>query len=490
MAATVLLAVLAAALCAVVLGPAGVAALAALLITLLSGLTLRGAGVRRAALLVLLLGMPIVLSVIEKVTGAALVGVWQVVPLALAPLGVPMFVRACRESRALAAFAALFAFFLAWAALSSALGRSRPPAALYQFASDLKPMLLVVLGFAVLHGDAVEGVLRRLTSWLWLPLLAFVVFEWAAPGTFFRLFAGGGFARASEDPTGLLPSRATGLFTHPSLLATTAAWFCVLAASLATQAHGAARAGALLLALVYFTLVIAAVQRQEVASLALALVLLWLLAVPAAIGRRLAASLLVAGAAAALFWFVHHENLLREFLSWGADPYRGIEHPRAQIMAGAWRVAAAHFPFGTGLGTFGGAGAAKFDHSLYLELGFGSYWWFGRQDFLLDTYWPNSLAETGPVGALALLLAYLMLLVHAMAGALRAPVGSAAQRHSGASAALLLYMLTLSTTSPAYQDPRLFLLPAVLVGIAWGAMRTPVDRAWGSRLADRADGRP
>lgn len=464
-------AILGAALSVSILGAPGAVASGVLLTLAVVALVWTPDAGYRRALLTLVLGAPLVLGLVDKTAGTAWAGPWQLVPLLLAFAGAFALRRACRESRALMGFVVVFLAFMAWALLSSLLGRSRPLAGAYQFASDLKPLLLVMLGFAVLWDARVDAALRWFTHWLWVPLAALVAFEWTAPALFFDVFSAHGLARPSIDPTGLLPSRATGMFTHPSLLATTAAWFCVLGAAYASNPSEGARWRFRLDASIYFGLVLASVQRQELAALLLALVLMWMLARSRAAFSRWAAAALLLALAAASFWFLYAENLRLEFRTWGLDPIQAIEHPRAQIMSGAWRVATERLPFGAGLGTFGGAGAAKFDSSLYLELGFGSYWWFGRQDFLLDTYWPNSLAEAGFPGALLLALSYLLLLTHAIAASMRAPERSPARTLAEACAALCLYTLALSATSPAFQDPRLFLLPALLVGISWGAAR-------------------
>jgi hypothetical protein len=477
------MAIFATALSVAVLGQLGAVATGMAMLLALVALVWRRDASHRHTLLMLVIGAPLALGLVDKVVGTAWAGPWQVVPLLLSFAGVTALRRACTESRALAGFVAVFLAFLAWALLSSLLGRSRPIAGVYQFASDLKPLLLVMLGFAVLWDVRVDATLRWFTHWLWVPLAALVVFEWAVPDLFFAVFSGHGSARPSIDPTGLLPSRATGMFTHPALLATTAAWFCVLSAAFAGNAGERARRRFQLEAVIYFALVFASVQRQELAALVVALVLMWMLAHSRFDFSRWAVAALGLVLALGSFWLLYAENLLLEFRAWGWDPIRAIEHPRAQIMSGAWHVAAERFPFGSGLGTFGGAGAAKYDSSLYLELGFGSYWWFGREDFLLDTYWPNSLAEAGFAGALLLALSYVLLLVHAIAASMRAPEGTPARAFAKACAALCLYMLALSATSPAFQDPRLFLLPALLTGISWGAAR---DKAGAARAGSRA----
>ena len=134
-------------------------------------------------------------------------------------------------------------------------------------------------------------------------------------------------------------------------------------------------------------------------------------------------------------------------------------------MVGAWRVASDYFPIGAGLGTYGGAGAAKFDDTLYRDLGFGRYYWFGKESYLTDTYWPNSIAETGFIGAVLLLAYFGLILVYATRRSIEAE--GSRKIYWIAAAGALAYMLMLSLTSPSFQDPRLFLLPALLFGIAY-----------------------
>ncbi|MBK8018943.1 MAG: hypothetical protein IPK20_21060 [Betaproteobacteria bacterium] len=159
-----------------------------------------------------------------------------------------------------------------------------------------------------------------------------------------------------------------------------------------------------------------------------------------------------------------------------------MEHPRAQIITGAWGIAQHYAPLGSGLGTFGGAGAAKFDQSLYEDLGFGRYWWFGKRDYLLDTYWPSALAESGFIGAALLFLAYLAMVMYAT-HRFRQSMDKA-RTYWAIAAAGMLYMLLTSATSPAFQDPRLFLLPALMIGLAHGVSRSVSKKDQGVSNSD------
>lgn len=82
----------------------------------------------------------------------------------------------------------------------------------------------------------------------------------------------------------------------------------------------------------------------------------------------------------------------------------------------------------------------------------------------MDTFWPNPVAETGFVGAIALFSSYVMFVVYAIK---RCVKGNPSTKHYWASAAALMaYLIMNSPTSPTFQDPRLFVLSALMFGIA------------------------
>lgn len=408
--------------------------------------------------------LPIFLAVLRKTLGVGPFGAWQLLVLALAVFGLRAFWDDIRRERLLQVFLFVFFLFLATGLLSTLYGRSHLYGLVYQFISDLKPVLALALGYALLWNASMEKMLWFMVRWFWIPCLVMVAFEWLAPGIYFRLFNGVGGHGLSVDPIGLLPSRATGVFEHPSFLAASGAMFALLAATRAlTQREERWQnwffAGA------NFTLIICAVQRQEMAGCLLASMLVFVLAQPGRVLGRLVAGIVLGVLAAGSFWVVFGDNLVVESQQWGYQTYGPLVQPRAQIFSGAWTVASLYFPLGAGLGTYGGAGAEKFDHSLYERLGFGRYWWYGKEDYLMDTYWPNSIAETGILGASLLLLSYLVLLIYAVKRTMgeRDP---RARVYWLTAMAMMAYMIMLSFSSPAFQDLRLFILPAMMFGIA------------------------
>lgn len=425
----------------------------------------------REWLLWLLIGGLLVLPMLGRVAAIGLFGPWQLALLGVSVLGIARFAADVRQSGWLRLAVWAFAVSLALALVSSWAGRTHAVAGAYQLFSDLKPLMLVCLGYALRWDERTERWLWLVVKWAWLPMLLLVIFEWGAPGLYFKLLYRGA-GSPSADPTGLLPSRAIGLFEHPSFLASMAALFALLCMGRACSVARGEGARWGWLVVVYGLLIVCSVQRQEMAGCALGLAVIVLLSRPDKLVRNLMAAALVAVPVVAAFLFVFADNIEREAAYWGLGPATtAIEMPRAQLYVGAFQLAHQHFPLGSGLGTYAGAGAAKFDASLYYELGFRNYWWFGKQDFLMDTYWPNPIAEMGLAGAGFLLLSYLALLGYAASRARRGRYG-VAHGYWLAAAGMMVYTLVLSVSSPAFQDPRLFVIPAIMFGVAsWQAKR-------------------
>jgi hypothetical protein len=412
----------------------------------------------------LMFALPVLLAMARKTLGVGPFGAWQFLVLLLAFFGLRAFWEDIRTQPLLQLFLFVFFLFLAVGLLSTLYGRSHLYGFVYQLISDLKPILALALGYALLWNASMEKLLWLMVRWFWIPCLALVAFEWLAPGIYYRLFNAVGGRGLSVDPTGLLPSRASGLFEHPSFLAASGALFALLAAARAMTIKER-RWQNWFFAGANFLLIICAVQRQEMAGCLLAGMAVFALAQPGKVFGRLVSGAVLGVVAAATFWMVFGDNLVAESQQWGYQTYGPLVQPRAQIFSGAWTVAEQYAPFGSGLGTYGGAGAEKFDHSLYARLGFGRYWWYGKEDYLMDTYWPNSIAETGILGASLLLLSYLVLLIYAVKRA----AGEASPRARAywlSAMAMMLYMIMLSFSSPAFQDLRLFILPAMMFGIA------------------------
>jgi hypothetical protein len=171
---------------------------------------------------------------------------------------------------------------------------------------------------------------------------------------------------------------------------------------------------------------------------------------------------------AVAFFMLFQQSLTKEIDTWGLSgqlPTAQQEHPRGALYRHSFSVAGTYFPLGSGLGTYGSAGAEKFDKSLYADLGFNGYPWYEKQDYLMDTYWPAFIAETGWIGTALLLACYIFLTI-STAKMARGSADNETAIYSAIAYGYMGYFLLLSATSPAFQDPTLFLIPGVIVGVA------------------------
>lgn len=400
------------------------------------------------------------LPFISKLTGIVLVGTWQLL-FALSIFGFANFYRYLDKAFFVKLSVFFFLGFMGIAFMSTALGRSNFMATAYQFVSDLKPMLLLVMGFAIDWNDDTEKNFWKIIEWFWLPALILVAFEWAAPSVYFKVFKG----VAAVPSDGLFPSRAVGPFLNSSILAASGVMFALLIFSrIQTQCFNKNRSHDWFRLVMYVVVVITALQRFELLGLFVSLALIYLIAEPSKLVIRSIFSSVILMIVLGLVWSVFGEEFKREIAQMGFGNFNTIETARVQIYQGAIALAEQYFPLGSGLGTYGGAGAQKFDQSFYYQLGFANYWWFGKESYLMDTYWANSVAETGVFGAIMLLLSYITLAVHSLIKAIK--VRGKAQVYWGFSAVGIIYLLMLSLSSPSFQDPMLAFLPLLAIGIA------------------------
>jgi hypothetical protein len=209
-------------------------------------------------------------------------------------------------------------------------------------------------------------------------------------------------------------------------------------------------------------------QRQELFALGVTLILiagihwrryLYLLAVAAG----LAGSIVVVG----LVYF-EHVPMQRTLAKWGLVDGLTPLSERAILTTKGVEVAQQFFPFGSGLGTYGGPGAQKNDLSLFMDLGFARYWWFRQGKFLVDTYWPCIIAESGFFGALALFIFFMLMWATLLRRAWYA-VDTPAHALSLLALAAMTLLLANTPSSPILTDPRGAIVFWLIIGAAWRA---------------------
>jgi len=399
----------------------------------------------------------------QKVAGISIASMTQVLLIFLAPIGFPNYIKASKSNKMLATANALFIAFLVISLASTYLGRSTVLGAIYQFISNLKPFFIIILGYALAWRKSTEKTFLTILRLAWVPMVSLCIFEWVAPSTYISVFSRGGLAEL--DPTGALP-RAAGVFTFPGTLAANASMIAILFIARGLQAAPSKKSIEYFTAAAYGSCIIFALSKGEMISFAVCASMV--LGLYKREGRTL--RVFIAGALIALtvplFYTFFGESIEGELNRAGITRSIGaIDHPRLQIFLNGFQLANQHWPLGSGLGTYAGAGAEKFDDSLYDALGFRGLWWYGKQDFLMDTYWPNPIAETGYFGAGILLLSYAAVFTYALFRWQRGARNAAPYWATAASG--ILFSVINSISTPAFMETRTYFFVAIFFGLAY-----------------------
>jgi hypothetical protein len=381
-------------------------------------------------------------------------------------------VAACRQvyllagkDRDLGMAALLFCTFMLAGLASTVSGqRAHAVAAAWQILYTLKFPLMFLMGLLIVWNDASRRIFAHVVRWSWIPMLLCVALEVAAPGFHQTLFG----ARPDWHANPMLGFglRYRGPASHPGNLAIMSALLAACAAvNWMTDGRRLSWAAT---AAMYGLLILLSGERQEALALLLALLLLAAVRMRAHWPLAACAAVLAAGAGLAWWGFGDRTLQIAALDDWGfGDPLARLSE-RGILYRGGLDVARQYFPWGAGFGTYGGVGAQKFDLSLSMDLGFRQYWWFRQRLFLVDTYWPSVLAETGVVGFLALAACFVwMLSTLAMRAA--STEGTAANALVMYALAALALMLANSPTSIQLTDPRSACLFWLLIGAAWRA---------------------
>lgn len=86
------------------------------------------------------------------------------------------------------------------------------------------------------------------------------------------------------------------------------------------------------------------------------------------------------------------------YIEQGLEDMQSSMSARAVFYYYSFVISSMYFPFGSGLGTYGGQAAVVFDSNMYYLLGFDYYGWYTLKIQMTDTFWPHILGETGFVG--------------------------------------------------------------------------------------------
>jgi glycosyltransferase involved in cell wall biosynthesis len=374
----------------------------------------------------------------------------------------PQLLVLARGDRNLRVVMLLFGAFMLAGLVSTVVGRrAQPMAAIWQILYNLKLPLMFMTGTLIVWNDQSRKIFALLVCWSWVPLLPCVLLEIAAPSVHALLF--GVRPDWHTNPILGIGLRYRGLTSHPGALAIMCALLAVCA--IVNWVSDKRRLSWLLCAAMYILLILLSGERQETAAFFLTLLFIGAIGIRRHWPLAVCTAALIAGAV--LTWWCFNTSPLQfaALNAWGfGDPLARLSE-RGILYRGGIDVAAHYFPWGSGFGTYGGVGAQKFDHSLFIDLGFKQYWWFRRGEFLVDTYWPGILAETGVFGLLSLVACFgwaLLTLVWRLVSIKRTDA-TISLRYGVAALAL---MLANSPSSMQLTDPRSAFLFWLLIGAA------------------------
>lgn len=418
----------------------------------------------------LLLILVFTVGFVQKRTGTSLSILLELVML----LGMPFTVWSLgRMDARLKRLFLLILFFLIISILSAFFGRSQLFAAAFQFATDLKFVILLLIGFYITWSEKTEYRFWLIMRWLWLPLMLLVAWQWFSPGTYFKYihltYSG------QADPLGLVPSRALGPYNHSATFAAVLSLLFLISVSRALTKQKSY----FLVAGAYFLLLFGTTQRLEILSLLAIISVLYIYYSFKGRGssvflKGLFSIFVVAGLVlAALPMMKERLNRDSEFREFTGEvkPFR----PRPVYYATSFSIANDFIPLGSGPGTFAGAGASKFNWNYYQQLGFFSYPWF-NPTFLFETYWPHFIAEGGWFGFLAYFL-FVVGLVRYSFQSFRAATDTTERMYWLIATTGLMYLLLTSFNGPTFEDPETAFLAVPFVGIAHRFTRERLSRS-------------
>lgn len=365
------------------------------------------------------------------------------------------------QDRVLRILLALLLLHFCVALLSSMLGRSQMFAALWQLQYNLKWPLMLGMGTLLIWNERADDLMRKIISWSWIFIVLILALEIAVPGVHSEFF--GENHDRSVNPVIGIGARYRGPFNHSGYLAIISALLAAgaMARLLADRGRGWA-----LLALLYAAIVLLSGQRQELLAMVFALLLLVAISWKQYLHLMIVFTALLGGLVVAGFIYFDYIPMQDTLAQWGLVDHLSNPSERAILSANGITIAHQFFPLGSGLGTYGGPGAQKFDLKLFWELGFGRYWWFLQGRFLVDTYWPNVIAESGFGGAFFLVAFFMVLWITLLRRAWHA-VGTPVYGVALLALAAMTLLLANTPSSQILSDPRGAFIFWLIIGSAW-----------------------
>lgn len=417
-------------------------------------------------LLLTLIAMFFFGNLIQSNTGVPISLIWQGLILIIGLFGIAHFGRFALDYRVMKLSFIFFILFLTVCVVSAFYtGYSNKESFLSQFVSDWKLIFFMSLGvFLLKEIDFLKWIDRVIPIYIVIATL-FLLMQWTLPGVYQQLFAG--IQLHDELDSGFGLSRGQSLFSHSSHFAGVSALLAIFPLTKILLKAEVSISDYVKLFLL-FLFVIAAQQRQELMSFIVVAALIYLMGSKVALARKLSTVAIVTTASLALYLIMFWSVFDAEFASWGiGSNVHAITHPRALLYDGAFDLAKDNFPFGAGMGTYGGVGSMKYNLAVYFKLGFSkAWWWKDYANYLVDTYWPNSIGEAGFIGASFLLLHYVLIVFFGVNKVSNSQLSESQTLLWFSFLAAFSWLLLTTPTSPGFQEALLLFIPSLYFGAA------------------------
>lgn len=331
----------------------------------------------------------------------------------------------------------LFILYSFWALSVTVFSKGNFFLGFQQYFIDSKFFIVALVASSFLACKIIS--FEKVLKFILLINIPFVIMQWLLPDLFNTVFPRGGdglFALMS----GVIVPRFSGIFDFAGILsAVSAAGLCYF--WFAYSVHGN-RVNVFYICLA-LTLLMLTISRAEFLAAATAIFLTSMLSIYGA-GRKIFYIFIVV-MTLFLSFFLLQEYLFHALVELGMITY-GYDDlaPRALFLNTSLSIANDFFPFGSGLGTFGGVVAANSDSDLYYKYLIAYEWYYQYGWFLTDTYWPKFIAESGYLGAAFYFLFLLFHIIHLR----RLKWGNTVARNY--TVAMMIFLFLTSLSSPIY----------------------------------------
>lgn len=368
----------------------------------------------------------------------------------------------------------MYCAYLLFAAASTLVHHSKLNAGVYQLLYNFKLPAMLLTGFAITWTEGRQLAVQRVILASLVVAIAAVALEIVAPGLYRSLARGTAELSSTSNPLlhGLL-TRKSGPYIHSGVLASFASFSgCCLV--IFQKCKIGRRYANWLGFCACLILILFAGQQQEALGFLISLVLVWAcMRARPNIGRVALLAFTSLLLASVIVATLGSEQLSKLTSEWGiTQGVHRIISARPIFYADGTRLAVENFPLGIGLGKFGSIGAQLYDRSVYTSLGYSTYWWYRMDQFLLDTYWPNILAESGWFGASALVGLLITLLIVSVKRWWTESNPTMKSIWAIATIGQFQALLT-SLTAPVYGDPGVSAWLLVWIGIAIRSTSAP-----------------